>query len=231
MRQLTIRSSICRQNRRHRNFDAVRRVRFRALLASWCWLGVSVFSAPLIHGQDLSKFDLSTNDGVNAAREAIAGKPLDDHSKRCIQRDPGLPRIVVVGGFAFDYGCRLQGAFVSSRYLTADDEAFSRTALEALGWKAADRLQRENLAQAWVARGLMAFLTAMADKNEDFAGHSFQAPQTVTRTDGNIAVKLWIRLPSGRVRGTRYELREYRFSSDGNLTGNITQEGFTATRN
>lgn len=231
MRQLTMPSSICRQSLRHRNFDAVRRVPFRALLASWCWLGVSVFGAPVVHGQDLSKFDLSTNDGVNAAREAIAGKPLDDHSKRCIQRDPDLPKIVIVGGFAFDYGCRLQGAFVGSRYLTADDEGFSRTALEASGWTASDRSQREKLAQAWVASGLMAFLTVIADKNEDFAGHSFQPPQTVTRADGNIAVKLWIRLPSGRVRGMRYELRECRFSSDGNLAGNTTLEGFTAARN
>lgn len=199
-------------------------------IALFCLCGSLCFAAA-IRGQELSKFDLSTNDGVNAAREAIAGKPLDDHSKRCIQRDPGLPGIVVVGGFAFDYGCRLQGAFVGSRYLTADDEAFSRTALGTLGWKAADRSQREKLAQAWVARGLMAFLSVIADKNEDFAGHSFQPPQTVTTADGNIAVKLWIRLPSGRVRGTRYELREYRFSSDGNFTGDTTLEEFTANRN
>lgn len=199
-------------------------------IALLCLCGSLCFAAA-IHGQELSKFDLSTNDGVNAAREAMAGKPLDDRSKRCIERDPGLPGIVIVGGFAFDYGCRLQGAFVSSHYLTADDDAFSRTALEALGWKAADRLKRETLAQAWVARGLMAFLTVIVDKVEDFADHSFQAPQTVTRADGSIAVKLWIRLPSGRVRGTRYELREYRFSSNGNPTGNITLEGFTATRN
>lgn len=195
-----------------------------------CLCGSLCFAA-VTPGQDLSRYDLSTDEGVNAAREAVAGKPLDDHSKRCIQRDPSLPGIVVVGGFAFDYGCRLQGAFAGSRYLTAEDEAFSKTALKALGWNAANRTQREKLAQAWVARGLMAFLAVISDKNEDFVGHSFQPPQTVTRADGSIVVKLWIRLPSGRVRGTRYELREYSFSRDGTITGDTTLENFTATKN
>ena len=183
-----------------------------------------------VHGQDLSKFDLATNDGVNAAREAIAGKPLDDRSKHCIRRDKSLPGITIVGGFAYDYGCRLQGAFVKSRYLTADDKTFSRTALDALGWKA-DQSQREKTAQAWVANGLLAFLTVIAVKDADFASHSFQPPQALTRTDGTVAVKLWIRLPSGRVRGTRYELREYRFSADGNLAVVTTLEDFTAPNN
>lgn len=186
--------------------------------------------AAVIHAQDFSKFDLSTNDGVNAAREAIAGKPLDDRSKRCIHRDPGLPGITVVGGFAFDYGCRLQGAFVNSQYLTVDDKSFSRTALNALGWKA-DQSRREETAQAWVTKGLLAFLTVITVKDPDFANHSFQLPQTSTQADGAVVVTLWVRMPSGRVRGTRYERREYRFSSEGNLAGMTTLENFTATRN
>ena len=103
----------------------------RAIALIFCLCSYSSVAA--LHGQDLSKFDLSTNDGVNAAREAIAGKPLDDRSKRCIRRDKSLPGITIVGGFAFDYGCRLQGAFINSQHFTSEDEAFSRTAHEALG--------------------------------------------------------------------------------------------------
>lgn len=187
--------------------------------------------AAAVHAQDFSKFDLSTNDGVNAAREAIAGKPIDDRSKGCIRRDNRLPEIVLVGGFAFDYGCRLQGAFVKSQYLAVDDKVFSRTALEALGWKAAGQSQREKIAQAWVEKGLMTFLSVVAVKDEDFANHSFQTPQTRIHADGTIVVTLWVRLPPGRVRGTRYELRDYRFSSDGDFAGDTTLENFTATRN
>jgi hypothetical protein len=102
--------------------------------------------------QDNSQFDLSTNEGVNAAREAISGKKLSDRSKRCIRRDPSLPGIVIVGGFAFDRGCRIEGVFVKSTYVAADDKGLSRNALEALGWKTANQQQREALARAWSQR-------------------------------------------------------------------------------
>src|SRR6185436_20655123 len=119
--------------------------------------------------QDLSQFDLSTDEGVNAAREAIAGKKLDDHSKRCIRRDTSIPGIVIVGGFAFDYGCRFQGAFINSRYVGTDDKGMSRSALEALGWKTAKPQQRELFALAWVQEGLLGFLRVLSVKNDDFA--------------------------------------------------------------
>ncbi len=196
-----------------------------------CCLFSSLCFAVAAHGQDLSKFDLSTNDGVNAAREAIGGKPLDERSKRCIRRDKSLPGVIAVGGFAYDYGCRFQGVFVNSQYLTDDDKALSRTALDAVGWNRGDRSQRENAAQAWVANGLLAFLTVISVKNSDFTNHSFQPPQTSTRADGTVAVTLWVRLPSGRVPGTRYDLREYRFSSEGNLAGHTTLDSFTALKN
>jgi hypothetical protein len=142
-----------------------------------------------------------------------------------------LPGVILVGGFAFDYGCRLQGAFVNSHYFAADEQAFSSAALGALGWNAVDRPQKEKLAQIWVAKGLLGFLMVVSAKDDDFANHAFQPPRTVTRADGSIAVTLWVRLPSGRVRGTRYELREYRISSNGDFAGNTTLDNFTFTRN
>ena len=186
--------------------------------------------AAITPAQDLSQFDLSTNDGVNAAREAIAGKPLDDRSKNCIRRHASLPGMVVVGGFAFDYGCRLQGVFIKSSYVGVDDKSMSRSALEALGWKAANQQHREALAQAWVVKGLLGFVSVLSARNEHFAEHSFQPPQAATNSDGETVVTLWMRLPSGRVRGTSYQLREYRFSKDGDFVGNKTLENFTAPK-
>lgn len=180
--------------------------------------------------QDNSQFDLSTNDGVNAAREAISGKKLHDRSKRCIRRDPSLPGIVVVGGFAFDRGCRIEGVFVKSTYVAADDKGLSRNALEALGWKAANQQQREALARAWVAEGLLAFMTVLSDKHEDFGSRSFQPPLAVTKDDGQVVVTLWVRPPSGRVRGPLYQLREYKFTKEADIAGNTTVDSFTANR-
>jgi hypothetical protein len=199
---------------------------FAILCLFSCWLTIGAVA----YGQDLSPYDLSTDEGVNAAREAIAGKKLDERSKRCIRRDQSLPGMVVVGGFASDYGCRLQGVFISSRYVAIEDKALSRSALEALGWRTANRESREKLAQAWLERGLFAFVTVLRAKNEDFQNHSFQPPGAVTRENGETVVTLWIRLPSGRVRGRTYQLREYRFSSDGDFAGSKTLENFNTVK-
>jgi hypothetical protein len=194
-------------------------------------LFLSTAFTTFVAAQDASQFDLSTDDGVNAARESITGKKIEERSKRCIRRDPSLPGIIVVGGFAFDLGCRLQGAFIGSSYVGTDDKSMSRKALEALGWKSADQKKREALAQAWVAKGLLGFLRVISVANEDFADRSFQAPLTMTKAGGETVVTLWLRLPSGRARGTAYQLREYRFAPDGEFAGNTTLENFTAPRN
>lgn len=180
---------------------------------------------------DLSRFDLSTRDGINAAREALAGKKLDDRSKNCVHMDSDLPGVVAVGNFAYDRGCRFEGVFVKSHYFGKDDASLSRNALDVLGWKTANPKQREKLAHAWVENGLLGFLTVLSEKNADFADHSFHAPQAISKRNGETVVTLWIRLPSGRTRGRAYQLREYRFSTDGDLTGNRTLEDFSAVEN
>lgn len=183
--------------------------------------------------QDISQFDLSTDDGINAAREAIAGKKLDDRSKRCIHRNQSLPGLVVVGSFAFDYGCRLQGAFIKSRYVPAggDLKEISRVALNALGWKAANPKERETLAQAWVVKGLLGFLTVVSAKPKNFTGPSFQPPRVTTKTDGTTVVTVWVGLPMGRAREKTYQLREYVFWTDGTFLGSRTLDLVTAPRN
>ena len=192
---------------------------------------LSSFGAIAIAAQtpDLSQFDLSTKEGVNAAREAIAGRKLDDRSKNCVRLDKDLIGIAVVGSFAYDYGCRLSGAFVKTRYVGKDDPGLSRAALEALGWKTANQKQREQLARAWVENGWLAFLTVVSDTNQDFANRAFQSPATASQPNGEVFVTLWIRMPVGRSRGRSYQLREFRFSADGALSNAVTRETFSTS--
>jgi hypothetical protein len=150
--------------------------------------------------QDFSAYDLSTKDGVNAAREAMAGRQLDEHSKNCVRLDKDLAGIAVVGGFAYDYGCRFSGVFVKTRYFGKDDPGLSQAALDALGWTAANQKQREQLALAWVEKGLLAFFNVVSEKNQDFANRSFQSPQATSKSKGETIVALWILMPSGRSR-------------------------------
>jgi hypothetical protein len=174
--------------------------------------------------QDLSRYDLSTNEGVAAAREAISGKMLDANSKGCVSRSPDLPKIVVVGAFAYDLGCRFQGVFVGSDYFENESAALSKSALNALGWKTANQEQREKLARLWVEKGFLPFFTVIVQENRDFQNRSFQQPQAISKENGEIIVTLWIRLPPGMLNVRDYQLLEYRFSKDGELLGRATVE-------
>ena len=196
---------------------------FTCLTAAACLLACSAYAG----GQDLSRYDLSTDEGVNAAREAISGEKLDEYSKNCIRRNSDLPRVVAVGGFAFDLGCRFQGVFVDSHYFEKDDAALSTKALDALGWKTASREQRERLARLWVESGLLPFNRVLAQRNKDFQNRPFQSPQVVSKNNGEVIVTLWIGLPPGMRRGRGYQLLEYRFSTDGDLSGSSTLENLS----
>lgn len=177
-----------------------------------------------VGGQDLSRYDLSTDEGLTAAREAISGKQLGAYSKGCVRRSPDLLNIIVVGTFAHDRGCAFQGAFIESGYFEGEASDLSQRALNALGWETSDAGRREELARLWVEKGLLSFVTVLARKSEDLPIRRFQPPRAMTTKDGEIIVTVWVRLPPGRREGTAYQLLEYRFSNDAELLGRTTVE-------
>lgn len=181
--------------------------------------------------RDASIYDLSTEQGVTAARESLTGKKLDAGDQSCIRRPRELP-IIVVGTRSFRFGCVFDGVFVKSHYLGHEDAALSKAALAALGWKTANRTQREKLARAWLMKGLLAFSTVLSEENVDFKDRSFQAPQAASKENGEVVVTLWVQLRT-RGRGvlrTTYFLREYRFARDGDFAGEVQLDNFTAPR-
>jgi hypothetical protein len=192
---------------------------------------LSSFGAIAAQTPDLSQFDLSTKEGVNAARDAIAGAKIDDRSRNCVRLDKELMGIAVVGSFAYDRGCRFSGIFVKTQYLGNDDSGLSQAALAALGWKTANQKQREQLAQVWVEKGLLAFHEVVTETKPDFANHSFQAPHAASQPDGETVVTLWIRMPMGRSRGRSYQLREFRFTPDAALSSAVTRDSFSTATN
>ena len=168
-------------------------------------------------GQDLSRYDLSTDEGLTAAREAASGLPLAAYSKGCVRRSPSLLNIIVVGSFAHDRGCAFQGVFIDSSYFEGEESDLSQRALNALGWETSAAGRREELARLWVEKGLLPFVTVLARKGDDLPIRRFQPPRVMTTKDGEIVVTVWVRLPPGRRRGTAYQLLEYRFSDDAEL--------------
>ncbi|MGZ5481402.1 MAG: hypothetical protein ACXWID_05405 [Pyrinomonadaceae bacterium] len=181
---------------------------------------------------DASKYDLSTEQGVTAARESLTGKKLTPGDQGCIKRSGKLP-IIVVGTRSIRFGrCVFDGVFVKAHYLQSQDAALSKTALELLGWKSANRKQREQLARAWVMEGWLGFKVVLSEKNNDFNDRSFQAPQAVSKDNGEVVVTLWEQLRGrGRAIGTTtYFLREYRFGPDGDFAGEVQLERFSLGR-
>lgn len=180
--------------------------------------------------RDASKYDLSTPEGVAAARESLTGKKLGPADHVCIKRSGKLP-IIVVGTVSIHFLCVLDGVFIKSQYL-GQDAALSKAVLELLGWKSADRKQREQLARTWVIEGWLGFQVVLSEKNDHFNDRSFQSPQAVSKDNGEVVVTLW-----EQVRGRRrtrppmtYFLREYRFARDGGFVGDAELDRFTAPK-
>ncbi|HEX8369964.1 MAG TPA: hypothetical protein VF604_15565 [Pyrinomonadaceae bacterium] len=185
-----------------------------------------LFSA-CAEGQDFSRYDLSTDDGVNAARAAKLGKKLPGYSKGCIKRPKELPEIILVGTFAHDRGCMSEGAFVK-KYFLSRQENLSEKALESLGWRKAGSTRREEIALKWTQFGLLAFGGyPMVKANEDFDGREFHAPESLTGEQGVVGVVLWTRRPAGMRCETGYERLSFIFAEDGSLQERKSIDNFT----
>jgi hypothetical protein len=165
-------------------------------------------------GQDFSGYDLSTDEGVDKAREAMRGEKLQGYGKGCIKRPSEMPEIILVGTFAHDRGCMLEGAFVK-KYFLSGQENLSRAALKSLGWQKADSIGREELALKWTRLGLLAFGgSPLAKANENFGDRDFHAPQAATNEDKNVTVTLWTRRPAGMRCETGYERLSFIFTGE-----------------
>lgn len=185
-----------------------------------------IFSA-CAAAQDFSRDDLATDEGVNAAREARLGKKLPEYSKGCLKRPAELPEIILVGSFAHDRGCMLDGAFVKKRFLSKQ-ENLSQAALESLGWRKADAGGRAELALEWTQFGLLAFGGyPLNEAKDDFRGRDFQVPQAATDDEGVVSVTLWTRQPMGMRCQTAYDRLIFKFAADGSLAERKSLESFS----
>jgi hypothetical protein len=179
-------------------------------------------------GQDFSGYDLSTDEGVNAAREAKLGKKLQGYGKGCIKRAEELPEIILFGSFAHDRGCRLEGAFVKKYFLSAREENLSRAALKSLGWQKTGSDGRAELALKWTRFGLLAFGGyPLLKANEDFGDRDFRAPEAAADEDKNVTVTLWAQMPMGMKCQANYQRLSFVFAADGSLKERKSVDSFT----
>ncbi len=123
----------------------------------------------------------------------------------CIERLKESAKIIVIGLFANDSGCRLDGVFVDSLYFETSKLETSKHALAALGWEKANRQKREKLVILWVEKVLFAF---SAKPNQTF--------RAVSTTDGGIKVIVSLEYPPGVT--SRNAPKIFVFDKDGGLS-------------
>jgi hypothetical protein len=113
------------------------------------------------------RVDAKNAEGANGDEKLIAKQKAASKLEAkdvCIERLKESAKIIVIGFFRTDVGCRFDGAFVDSRYYERENSDISKIALGALGWEKANRTQRENLAKIWVEKALLVFAPLPSQK-------------------------------------------------------------------
>lgn len=189
-----------------------------------------------VNAQTISKVDLSTDEAVLAELQKRADanhiklglinkkSPKIEAQNVCIERLKESVKVIVIGFFAYDVGCRFGGAFVDSRFYEKDDAALSKNALATFVWEKAPKGEREMLASYWVQKGLLAFFTVLQMKDKDLNAVDFHPPRAVSTKDRGVTVRLWVQLPSGMRREKGFQHFEFKFAKDGSLSGSSTLE-------
>ena len=159
--------------------------------------------------------DLSSEEAVRAAYKEQVGKEL--HEDDCVGQT-GVKGVVLIGGFAHDRGCDIEGGFVNGKYI--DEQALLTEGLAMVGWKEMTSAARPELALEWAERVLFHWggdFVKETNKAFDFKDTpAFTAP--ATNNDGEtVVVTAWISLPPGMQDIDAYEQIELRFAPDGSV--------------
>ena len=145
---------------------------------------------------------LATNDDVirayNAATNSDVKCAPDKMCDLCIERSDAFQGIVIVGGFAYDRGCELEGIFVGKTFekdvAKAIPSAFARA-----GWAKADDERRKKLALAWLPEVAARFderQVVTTPPAKDFAAApkgtpAFAPPAAEMTASRGVVVKAW----------------------------------------
>ena len=173
-----------------------------------------------------ASYDLTNEDGIRSAYEALSREKIDDLNDYCFTDVDGFVDVALVGFFLHDLGCSFEQAIVLNQLGPIDE--MTPLALQHNGWE--DSTNREKLAQTWIEEAILANFSIIRRENEDFLRQDtpvFTPPMIETQSDGVIRMDVWLREPSGMLPETGYVLAHVMIDSDGNLIANEKGERFT----
>jgi hypothetical protein len=149
---------------------------------------------------------------VLAAYEAATGTDLGDDA--CVVWPSSFPRVTLVGGFAHDRGCDLEGVFVDGELRKTDA---NQAGLATREFDKAVLHDKEAIAR---------FVTASETAFEIAGSPKFTAPRATENKIGGVVVEGWVQRPAGMVYELSYDYIIYRFAPDGALETE-TRNSFT----
>ena len=151
---------------------------------------------------------------VRAALAEATGHPVAEDT--CFAWPASFPRVVLVGGFAHDRGCELEGMFVDRTYYA---EGGRVEAIATRGFSAAKLEDKESIARAWVDEVLHAFdgafVTVSTPAFELEGSPKFEPVHVRANKIGGVVVEGWVQRPSGMQDESAFDLVVYRFGPDG----------------
>lgn len=160
--------------------------------------------------------DLSTDPGVHKAFKAATGSEW--HEDNCIGRT-GVRDVILVGGFAHDRGCIVEGGFVGGTWMATD--ALMSRGLGALGWATMDAAAKATLAREWTDRVVFHWdgsVVAADAKAFSFDDTPAFTPPEVKAAGDAVVVTLWIEQPPGMQDIDVFEQIEVRIDAAGAVT-------------
>ena len=166
---------------------------------------------------------------VREAYRAAMGRDLGEEVD-CVQWPEAFAHVVLVGTFAHDRGCMLEGFFIDRTWYDGRRSDAVADGLATVGWADAAIDEREVLARAWIDSVTHAF-DGQFVREEQTAfvfedTPAFEPVQVKALEDGGVLVSGWVSLPSGMVWESAYHFMEYRFDRQGALS-RTSSRGFS----
>jgi hypothetical protein len=163
-------------------------------------------------------------DDKAAVRAALTSAGHDIGEDGCIAWPSSFPRVVVVGGFAHDRGCDVDGVFVDRTFHAAGGEV---PGLATRDFEAALLAAKESIARAWIDEVVHAFgghfVTESTTAFELDDSPKFSPVLARVNKIGGVVVEGWIAEPPGMQDASTFTLVTYRFAKDGALQAESKQ--------
>lgn len=159
-----------------------------------------------------------------AVRAALAQAGVEFGDDDCIEWPGSFPRVVVVGSFAHDRGCRTTGLFVDRTYLPTGGDVAGLATRDFVAARLADK---EAIARAWIDEVVHAFGGEFV--TEPTPAFTFDdlpkyTPVIVRENKiGGVVVEGWTAVPPGMNDESAFVLMHYQFAPDGALTAESRQ--------